>query len=96
MMGAFWIIDVSLAVIASILTGFMLYFYSSKALRLRSTFTLGLTLFSAAFFVQSLISLAAYLKLSQTYSSPVAIPLMIMMLAELVGLSTLTYITRQR
>ncbi|WP_449462875.1 hypothetical protein PQ610_01580 [Tardisphaera miroshnichenkoae] len=95
MMGTFWIIDISLAVIASILTGFMLFFYSSKALKLKSAFTLGLTAFSAAFFTQSLLSLVAYLKLAQAYSSPVAIPLMIIMLAELVGLSTLTYITRQ-
>ncbi len=85
MIGAFWSIDIALAVVSSVVMAVAFSFYVRKMMEYRTKFTVGLAVFSGAFFAQGLVSTAVFYYLAQSYSAEVAIPLMIIMVIELIG-----------
>jgi len=95
MIGIFWTIDIVLAILGAAVMADVFVFYLRRYSELRSRLTIGLVVFSGALFAQSVISTYIYYVLAQTYTSAVAIPLMIIMILELLGLISLIYTVNQ-
>ncbi len=95
MIGIFWTVDIVLAVFSAAIMAVVFAFYLRRYSELKSKLTIGLLVFSGALLAQSVISTYIYYVLAQTYTSAVAIPLMIIMVLELLGLISLIYTVNQ-
>lgn len=73
----------------------VLGFYVGKLRKMRSKFTIGLTVLSATFLAQGVVAIVVYFFFAQTYSADVALPLLALDMLGLVGFATLFWLTRQ-
>ncbi|MDG6928213.1 MAG: hypothetical protein JRN26_02315 [Nitrososphaerota archaeon] len=95
MIGFFWSIDIVISIISAVIMAVVFAFYARRYSEFRSKLAMGLVIFSGAFLIQSILSSYIYYVLAQTYTSAVAIPIMVIMLLELAGLLSLIYIVEQ-
>lgn len=86
-------IDVFLAAASIAVLSGLLYVYLTNYRRLRSPFSLGLILFAALFLLENLAAVFFYLSMSETEGPNVAIPMLALNAAELVGFATLFYVS---
>lgn len=92
--GPLWAIDLALAggSIAVLLA--LLYVYGSSYRQLRSPFALGLVLFAALFIVENLASIFFYVSMADAgEGSNVALPILVLGVAELVAFTALFVVT---
>ena len=92
-LGTFWMIDVGLALASVGVLAGLLYVYVGNYRHLRSPFSLGLVVFAALFVVENLAAAYFYVIMSQDFGAPVAVPMLALNAAELVGFSTLCYVS---
>lgn len=93
-LGIFWACSMVLAAASAILLAALLAVYLDNHRQLRSPFTLGLLFFAALLLVQNLGSVYFYFMMAEAgQGSGVAVPMMILQIVELVGFSTLFYVT---
>ncbi|MDG7039078.1 MAG: hypothetical protein JRN37_08020 [Nitrososphaerota archaeon] len=95
MIGFFWAIDIVLAIVSAAIMAVVFVFYVRRYNELKSKLTMGLLTFSGALLLQSVISSYIYYMFAQTYTSAVAIPIMMIMVLELLGMLSLAYIVKQ-
>ena len=94
--GTLWMIDIVLAAASSAILIGLLFLYRSNFRTLRSPLSLGLVVFAAAFLAGNLVAIYFYVALNDALTgtglgSSVAMPMLVLNLLELVGLSTLFY-----
>ena len=95
MTGAVWSLDLGVGVLSVIITASILVLYVRRLTEVRSSFLKGLAAISGVFLAESLISVFSYYRLSQSYSSAVATPLLVIGILDLVGFAVLLWIARQ-
>ena len=90
----FWMVDIVLAAASiAVLVG-LLYVYGTNYRHLRSPFSLGLIVFAALFLVENLAAIYFYVAMSGTEGAGVAaMPMLALNAAELVGFTTLFYVS---
>ena len=78
----------------AVLLGLLLVVYVQNHLQFRSPFTLGLTFFAAVLLLQNLGSILLYNMMNESGEGPaVALPMLILNAAELVGFGVLFFTT---
>ncbi len=86
-------IDIVLAAASiAVLVG-LLYVYVANYRHLRSPLSLGLIVFASFFVVENLAAAYFYLAMSASEGSNVAIPMLALNAAELIGFATLFYVS---
>ncbi|TMA06914.1 MAG: hypothetical protein E6J93_00545 [Methanobacteriota archaeon] len=91
--GTFWMIDLVLAGASiAVLIG-LLYIYVGNYRGLRSPFSAGLIVFAALFLVENLAAMYFYVAMSEWAGAGVAVPMLALNAAELVGFATLLYVS---
>ena len=93
-LGTFWTIDVVLATASvAVLLGLM-YIYGTNFRSMRSPLSFGLIVFAALFLIQNLAAMYFYVAMNDAgEGASVAIPMLILNAAELVGFATLFYVS---
>ena len=93
-LGTFWTIDVVLATASvAVLLGLM-YIYGTNFRSMRSPLSFGLVVFAALFLIQNLAAMYFYVAMNDAgEGASVAIPMLILNAAELVGFATLFYVS---
>ena len=71
----------------------LLYIYVGNYRRLRSPFSAGLIVFAALFLVENLAAMYFYVAMSEWAGAGVAVPMLALNAAELVGFATLLYVS---
>ena len=92
-LGTYWMIDLVLAAGSIALLIGLLYIYIGNYRGLRSPFSAGLIVFAALFIVENLAAMYFYMAMSDWAGSGVAIPMLALNAAELVGFATLFYVS---
>ncbi len=93
-LGLFWTINIGIAAASAGLLAGLVYVYARNLRDLRSPFTLGLFLFGVLFLLQNLVAMYVYLSMNdQGFGAPVALPMLSLNAAELVGFATLFFVT---
>ncbi len=91
--GTFWLIDLVLAGASiAVLIG-LLYSYVGNYRGLRSPLSAGLIVFAALFLVENLAAIYFYMAMSEWAGASVAVPMLALNAAELVGFATLFYVS---
>ena len=93
MIGPFWLADIALVLVSAILMATLIVTYFRNFSRVHSKFVVGLMTFSILLFLENLVAAYLYYDLAQSYGPPVAVPLLIINLLGVLGLSTLTWAT---
>jgi len=62
---------------------------------MRTTFTIGLSVFSFIFLLQNLLAIPTYYVLSRAYSNDIALPFLALESLELLGFIALSWVVRQ-
>ncbi|HYT01036.1 MAG TPA: hypothetical protein VEO20_10280 [Thermoplasmata archaeon] len=88
-LGTFWMVDVGLALASVAVLSGLLYVYVGNFRHLRSAFSLGLIVFAGLFVLENLAAVYFYVVLSESYGAGVALPMLALNAAELVGFATL-------
>ena len=92
-LGTFWAIDIALAAASiAVLVG-LLYVYVTNYRHLQSPFSLGLILFAGLFLLENVAAIYFYLAMSESEGANVAIPMLALNAAELIGFATLFYVS---
>ncbi|MCI4371558.1 MAG: hypothetical protein L3J78_02815 [Thermoplasmata archaeon] len=93
-LGMLWMVDVVLALASvGVLVG-LLYIYVGNYLVVRSPFSLGLIVFAALFLAENLAAMYFYVAMAGGGEGPsVAMPMLTLNAAELVGFATLFYVS---
>lgn len=92
--GPLWAIDLALAGGSIAILLALLYVYGSSYRQLRSPFALGLVLFAALFIVENLASIFFYVSMADAgEGSNVALPILVLGVAELVAFTALFVVT---
>ncbi len=93
-LGLFWTVNIGIAVASACLLAGLVYVYARNLRDLRSPFTAGLFLFGVLFLLQNLVAIFVYLSMNeQGFGASVAVPMLALNAAELVGFGTLFFIT---
>lgn len=95
MVGIFWIGAIGTAMITSLLASFILYIYLRGLRYGRSRISLGLAVFAAFIFAQSLIAVYNYFILAGSFGPEVGLPAMTISLTELLAIAFLFWATWQ-
>ena len=90
-----WTIDIVVAVASAILMLWAFAFYYGRAKSVASSFSVGLTLFTAIFLVQNLLVVFFYFQLAQNYSADVALPMLTLNGLGLAAFATLIWVIRR-
>ncbi|HEX9566270.1 MAG TPA: hypothetical protein VGA48_01580 [Thermoplasmata archaeon] len=91
--GTFWMIDLVLAGASiAVLIG-LLYIYVGNYRGLRSPLSAGLIVFAGLFLIENLAAMYFYVALSEWAGAAVAVPMLALNAAELVGFATLLYVS---
>jgi hypothetical protein len=70
-------------------------FYYRRVKEMRTTFTIGLSVFSFIFLLQNVLSIPIYYELSRAYSNDIALPFLALEALELLGFVALSWVVRQ-
>ena len=89
----FWMIDIGLAAASVAALLGLLSVYVTNYRQLRSPFSLGLVLFASLFLVENLAAVFFYVTMAETEGANVAIPMLALNAAELVGFGALLYVS---
>ena len=92
-LGMFWMIDIGLAAASVAALLGLLSVYVTNYRQLRSPFSLGLVLFASLFLVENLAAVFFYVTMAETEGANVAIPMLALNAAELVGFGALLYVS---
>ena len=93
-LGTFWTIDIILAAASIAVLVALLYIYVGNFRSLRSPLSLGLVLFAALFLFENLAAVFFYVAMNDSgQDASVAVPMMALNAAELVGFATLFYVS---
>lgn len=93
-LGIFWQLNILVALVTLGLLVGLVAVYLRNLRDLRSPFTLGLVIFGGLFLVQALMSIFVYLSMGEQGMGPnVAVPMLALNVAGLVGVTTLFFIT---
>ena len=93
-LGTFWTIDIILAAASIAVLGALLYIYVGNFRGVRSPFSLGLVVFAALFLFENLAAVYFYVAMNNSgEDASVAVPMMALNAAELVGFATLFYVS---
>lgn len=90
-----WALDIAIAVATSAILIWIFAFYYRRVKEMRTTFTLGLAVFSLIFLMQNLLSIPIYYILAGAYSSDIAMPFLALESLELLGFIALSWVIRQ-
>lgn len=91
--GMFWMVDIVLAAASiAVLVG-LLYVYVTNYRHLRSPFSLGLIVFAGLFLLENLAAIYFYVVMSENEGPSVAMPMLALSAAELLGFATLFYVS---
>lgn len=93
MIGPFWLANIGLVLLSAVLMAILIGTYFRNFGRLRSKFVVGLMVFSVLLFAENLVAAYLYVGLAQSYGPPVAVPLLIINVFGILGLSTLLWTT---
>ena len=86
-------IDLGLAVASIALLLGLLYIYVGNYRSLRSPFSIGLIVFATLFLLENLAAMYFYVAMSEWAGAGVAVPMLALNAAELVGFATLLYVS---
>jgi hypothetical protein len=93
-LGTFWMIDIVIAVASALVLVGLLYIYATNYRSLRSPFALGLVVFASLFLLENLAAMYFYMAMADSnVGASVALPMLVLNAAELVGFSTLFYVS---
>jgi hypothetical protein len=91
-----WFLNIALAIIASGILLWISAFYYRRVRKLRTTFTIGLSVFSFIFLLQNLLSILIYYILARDgYANNFGIPFLALQSLELLGFIALSWVIRQ-
>jgi hypothetical protein len=92
--GTLWAIDLALAGVSVAFLIGLVYVYANNYRQLRSPFSLGLVLFASLFIIENLAAMVFYINMSDAnVGANVALPMLALSAAELVGFAALFYVT---
>ncbi|HEV8594871.1 MAG TPA: hypothetical protein VGR51_05005 [Thermoplasmata archaeon] len=92
----FWIVNMVVSAISIIVLSGLLLVYANNFRSIKSTFSVGLVLFSILFLIQNIAAIALYLSMAtQDYGLAVALPMLALNTAELTGFGVLFLISWQ-
>ncbi len=92
--GLFWALGMGVAAASAVFLSALLYVYLKNHRDLRSAFTLGLVFFAAVLLVQSIGSMYLdWMMAQQGEGAGVAVPMLALDTAELVGFAVLFFVT---
>ncbi|MDG6964964.1 MAG: hypothetical protein JRN54_09350 [Nitrososphaerota archaeon] len=94
-LASIWTVDIVVAVASAVLMVWALSFYYGRARRVRSAFSVGLTVFVLIFVIQNVMAVFFYFQLAQTYSADVALPMLALNGLGLAAFVTLVWIIRR-
>ena len=90
-----WSLDIAIAIVTSIILLWIFAFYYRRVKEMRTTFTIGLSVFSFIFLLQNLLAIPTYYVLSRAYSNDIALPFLALESLELLGFIALSWVVRQ-
>lgn len=92
----FWIVNMVVSAISIIVLAGLLLVYANNFRSIKSTFSVGLVLFSVLFLIQNIAAVALYMSMAtQNYGLAVAMPMLALNIAELSGFGVLFWISWQ-
>jgi hypothetical protein len=92
-LGTYWTIDLVLAAASIALLAGLLYVYIGNYRAIRSPFSAGLIVFASLFVFENLAAIYFYVAMSGWAGPGVAIPMLALNAAELVGFAALFYVS---
>ncbi len=93
---SFWIANMIISAVSIVVLSGLLLVYSQNFRAIKSSFSVGLVLFSVLFLVQNIAAIALYLSMATAnYGLSVAMPMLALNVAELTGFSVLFWISWQ-
>lgn len=90
-----WSLDIAIAIATSAILLWIFAFYYHRVKEMKTTFTIGLTVFSFIFLLQNILSIPMYYVLSRGYGNDVALPFLALEALELLGFVALSWVVRQ-
>ncbi len=96
MIGIYWLSDIALSLVSTVIVCVVFAFYLAQLFKNRSKFAYGLALLSGALFAESLLASFMYFKFSTEYGPELAIPLMGIAALTLIAFAAFAYVVRQR
>ncbi|MHB2036663.1 MAG: hypothetical protein ACYCPW_07985 [Nitrososphaerales archaeon] len=90
-----WSLDIAIAVATSAILVWIFAFYYKRVQKMRTTFTIGLSIFSFIFLLQNLLSIPIYYDLARVYANDIALPFLALESLELLGFTALSWVIRQ-
>lgn len=92
----FWIVNMVISAVSIIVLAGLLLVYAHNFRTIKSSFSVGLVLFSILFLVQNIAAVALYMSMAtQNYGLAVAMPMLALNIAELTGFGVLFWISWQ-
>ena len=94
---SFWIANIVLSAVSVIVLSGLLLVYAKSFRSIKSTFSVGLVLFSVLFLVQNIAAMALYMSMAQSgkYGLDMAMPMLAINASQLVGFGVLFRISWQ-
>jgi len=93
-LGLFWALNIAFAAVSAVLLVALLTVYGRNASQIKSKFTLGLVLFAVLLLVENVMGMWVYMSMNNASEGPnVAIPMLVLNVAETGALATLFVIT---
>ena len=90
-----WSLDIAIAVATSLILIWIFAFYYRRVKEVRTTFTIGLSVFSFIFLLQNVLAIPTFMVLSRAYGNDIAIPFLALESLELLGFVALSWVVRQ-
>ncbi|HVB12267.1 MAG TPA: hypothetical protein VNE86_03980 [Nitrososphaerales archaeon] len=90
-----WFLDIAIAVATSAILVWIFTFYYKRVQKMRTTFTIGLSVFSFIFLLQNLLSIPIYYDFARGYGNDIALPFLALESLELLGFIALSWVVRQ-
>lgn len=90
-----WFLDIAIAIATSIILVWIFSFYYRRVKEMRTTFTIGLSVFSFIFLLQNLLAIPTLYILSRAYGNDIALPFLALESLELLGFIALSWVVRQ-
>jgi hypothetical protein len=94
-LSSIWFLDIAVAIATSAILIWIFVFYYRRVKELRTTFTLGLSVFSFIFLLQNVLSIPIYYELSRAYANSIALPFLALESLELLAFIALSWVVRQ-
>jgi len=90
-----WFLDIAIAMATSAILVWIFAFYYKRVQKMRTTFTIGLSVFSFIFLLQNILSIPIYYDLARVYGNDIALPFLALESLELLGFLALSWVVRQ-